>query len=126
MVRRRYSAPSDRRACRDGPHQVGEWRRRFLADRLEGLSDRARFGRPRRLGHDQRIEIAAVATSERDPDDPIMTRSYYEVAEETCRRGVEVSVSQVVRILTGNDIDLTKVRSWSNRRDDPGFLGPGA
>jgi hypothetical protein len=78
------------------------------------------------LGHDQRIEIAAVATSERDPDDPIMTRSYSEVAEETCRRGVEVSVSQVVRILTGNDIDLTKVRSWSNRCDDPGFLGPGA
>jgi transposase len=102
-------------------HQVGEWRRPFLAHRLEGLSDRARSGRPRRLGHDQRIEIAAVETSERDPNDPIVTWSYFEVAEETCRRGVEVSVSQVWRILKGVDIDLTKVRGWSNRRDDPGF-----
>jgi hypothetical protein len=28
---------------------VGQWRRRFAADRLEGLSDQARSGRPRRF-----------------------------------------------------------------------------
>jgi transposase len=102
-------------------HQVGEWRRRFLADRLDGLGDQPRSGRPRRLGHDQRLEMAAVATSERDPADPVATWSYFEVAQELVRRGVEVSVSQVWRILRAMDIDLSKVRGWLNRRDDPGF-----
>ena len=102
-------------------HQVGEWRRRFLAERLAGLDDQPRSGRPRRLGHDQRLEMAAVATSERDPADPVATWSYFEVAEELIRRGVEVSVSQVWRILRAMDIDLSKVRGWLNRRDDPGF-----
>jgi transposase len=102
-------------------HQVGEWRRRFLADRLDGLGDQPRSGRPRRLGHDQRLEMAAVATSERDPADPVATWSYFEVTQELVRRGVEVSVSQVWRILRAMDIDLSKVRGWLNRRDDPGF-----
>lgn len=102
-------------------HQVGEWRRRFLTDRLEGLVDQPRSGRPRRLGHDERMEMAAVATSERDPADPVATWSYFEVADELIRRGIEVSVSQVWRILRAMDIDLSKVRGWLNRRDDPDF-----
>ena len=52
-------------------HQVGVWRRRFLDDGLDGLVDRPRSGRPRRLGHDERMIMAAVATSQRDPDDPV-------------------------------------------------------
>jgi transposase len=102
-------------------HQVGEWRRRFLAERLVGLEDKARSGRPRRLGHDERMAMAAVATSERDARDPVATWSYFEVAAEMAQRGIEVSVSQVWRILTAMDIDLTKVRGWLNRRDDPDF-----
>lgn len=38
-------------------HTVGKWRRRFLADRLDGLLDEARLGRPRTIGDDQ---VAAV------------------------------------------------------------------
>lgn len=57
-------------------HQVTMWRRRFLAEGLDGLADRPRPGRPRRLGHDERVEIAAIATSERDPDDPVATWTY--------------------------------------------------
>ena len=102
-------------------HQVGEWRRRFLADRVDGLADRPRSGRPRRLGHDERMTMAAIATCERDPADPVATWSYFEVAEELGRQGIEVSVSQTWRILTAMDIDLTKVRGWLNRRDDPEF-----
>lgn len=38
-------------------HTVGKWRRRFLKDRLDGLLDEPRPGRPRTIGDDQ---VAAV------------------------------------------------------------------
>jgi transposase len=38
-------------------HTVGKWRRRFLADRIDGLLDEPRAGRPRSVEGDQ---IAAV------------------------------------------------------------------
>ena len=53
-------------ACRASPlrarlgvheHTVGKWRRRFLKDRIEGLLDEARPGRPRTIDDDQ---VAAV------------------------------------------------------------------
>jgi transposase len=65
--------------------------------------------------------MAVIATSERDPADPVATWSYFEVTQELIRRGVEVSVSQVWRVLRAMDIDLSKVRGWLNRRDDPAF-----
>src|SRR5437763_4192805 len=38
-------------------HTVGKWRRRFLKDRIKGLLDEARPGRPRTIDDDQ---VAAV------------------------------------------------------------------
>src|SRR5213080_5327849 len=38
-------------------HTVGKWRRRFLKDRIEGLLDETRPGRPRTIDDDQ---VAAV------------------------------------------------------------------
>jgi transposase len=38
-------------------HTVGKWRRRFVKDRIEGLTDEARSGRPRTIADD---EVAAV------------------------------------------------------------------
>src|ERR1700687_5332507 len=38
-------------------HTVGKWRRRFLTDRLDGLRDETRPGRPRTIDDDQ---VAAV------------------------------------------------------------------
>ncbi len=102
-------------------HQVGEWRRRFLADRLDGLNDKHRTGRPRRLGHDQRMQLAAAATSERDLDDPVVVWTHRELADVMAEAGVQVSVSQVGRILKAMHIDVTRVRGWLNRRDDPEF-----
>lgn len=102
-------------------HQVGLWRRRFLERRLDGLNDAPRPGRPRRFGHDERIKMAAIATSAREPDDPVSTWTCVEVAEKLRDDGLEISVSQVWRILDAMDIDLSKVRGWINRRDDPGF-----
>jgi transposase len=103
------------------PEYVARWRRRFLESRLEGLKDDPRPGRPRRLGHNERLAIAAVATSAKDPDDPVSTWSYYEIVDRLRAEGTEVSASQVWRILRGLDIDLRRVRGWLNRRDDPEF-----
>ena len=102
-------------------HQVGVWRRRFLAERLDGLNDLARPGRPRRFGHDERLKIAATATSAREADDPVSTWTCVEVTEALRADGLDISVSQVWRILDAMDIDLSKVRGWINRRDDPEF-----
>ena len=38
-------------------HTVGKWRRRVLKDRIEGLSDEPRLGRPRTLTDDQVAEV---------------------------------------------------------------------
>ena len=38
-------------------HTVGKWRRRFLKDRIEGLLDKSRPGRPRTIDDDQ---VAAI------------------------------------------------------------------
>src|SRR6188472_4648616 len=46
---------------------VCKWRRRFVADRLDGLADEPRPGAPRLIG-DEQIEAVVVATLERQPD----------------------------------------------------------
>ncbi|WP_375167286.1 MULTISPECIES: helix-turn-helix domain-containing protein [unclassified Bradyrhizobium] len=39
-----------------GPHTIGKWRKRFITDRIEGLYDEMRSGRPRT------VEDEAVAS----------------------------------------------------------------
>jgi transposase len=45
---------------------VGTWRTRFLRDRLDGLSDEPRPGRPRTISDDQ-VEQVVVTTLETKP-----------------------------------------------------------
>src|SRR5205085_11434186 len=63
-------------------HTVGKWRRRFLKDRIEGLLDEARPGRPRTIEDDQ---IAAVIerTLRSTPKDATH-RSIRSMAAATC------------------------------------------
>ena len=49
------------------PATVGKWRRRFLADRLDGLRDEPRSGAPRTVD-DARIEAVVVRTLESLPE----------------------------------------------------------
>jgi transposase len=106
-----------------GMHEsnVAKWRNRFRDKGLEGLEDRPRPGGPKRFGHDERMRLAAAATSERDPDDPVATWTYFDLAQKLWAEGVRISVSQLWRILTDMDIRLDRVRGWLNRRDDPTF-----
>jgi transposase len=47
-------------------HTVGKWRRRFLAERLDGLSDAPRSGMPRRIS-DEVVERLITTTLEANP-----------------------------------------------------------
>jgi transposase len=82
-------------------HTVAQWRHRFEAERLAGLQDRKRPGRPPVYGHDQRLRIVAT------------------VAKELADMGI--SASQIGRILADLDLKPHRVRSWITRPDDPGF-----
>jgi transposase len=99
-------------------HQVGMWRRRFIAESLDGLEDQPRSGRPRRIGH-ERMNLAAVATSEKDVNDPIAAWTHQDLADSLADDGIPISASQVGRILKAMQLGVTRVRGWLNRRDDP-------
>jgi transposase len=98
-------------------HTVAHWRRRFEAERLAGLEDRPRPGRPLVYGHDQRLRIVATATQQ--PPDPASHWSHSQLASELADLGI--SASQIGRILADLDIKPHRVRSWITRPDDPTF-----
>ena len=98
-------------------HTVAHWRRRFEAERLAGLTDRKRPGRPLVYDHDQRLRIVATVT--RQPPDRASHWSHSQLAKELADMGI--SASQIGRILADLDIKPHRVRSWITRPDDPGF-----
>src|SRR5579863_6365934 len=96
---------------------AGIWRRRFVAERLAGLEDKARPGRPRLYGHDERLAVVAKATAERPAlDSQWSHRSLSEALVE-----IGISASQIGRILAELDIKPHQVRGWLTRREDPSF-----
>jgi transposase len=116
--------PSRQISLTIGMHEshVANWRRRFLTERLAGLGERKHTGRPRRLGHDERLAMAAAATAEKSPDDPVAMWTLDELVDVLAdQHNIVVSRSQLGKILAAMDIDLRKVRGWLNRRDDPDF-----
>jgi transposase len=98
-------------------HTVAQWRHRFQAERLAGLTDRKRPGRPLVYDHDQRRRIVATVTQQ--PPDPASHWSHSQLAGELADMGI--SPSQIGRILADLDIKPHRVRSWITRPQDPGF-----
>jgi transposase len=66
-------------------HTVAQWRRRFAAERLAGLTDRKRPGRPLVYDHDQRLRIVATVTQQ--PPDPASHWSHSQLAKELADLG---------------------------------------
>ena len=70
------------------------WRRQFAADRIEGLADRPRTGRPRRFTPVQIAAITALAcTLPAESGVPLSRWSSTELAAEAVTRGVVEAIS---------------------------------
>jgi transposase len=98
-------------------NQVAVWRRRFEAERLAGLEDRARSGRPRVYGHDERLKIIETVTAT-TPE--VESQWSHRLIAETLAE-IGISASQVGRILADLDLKPHLVRGWLTRPDDPAF-----
>lgn len=104
---------------------VRKWRRRFRIDRLTGLRDRPRSGRPPAYTPLQVAEVKALACT--PPDEtglPLARWSNAELAIEARKRGITASVSTIGRWLGADAIKPWQHRSWIFPRD-PDFATKG-
>jgi transposase len=98
---------------------VRTWRRRFATDRLKGLKDRPRSGRPRVHGPGVRAEAVALACAlPAENDVPLSRWSCPEIARELAARcHVSVAASSVRRWLAEDALKPWQHRSWISMRD---------
>ena len=112
---------------------VRSWIHRFNAEGVEGLGDRQRPGRPRRLSEDDRSRIVALvktmppgrlhytpADEELVQDDETSTAAVWSLDSLTQvanARGIVVARSQVRRILLADGARWRQVRSWAVSQD---------
>jgi len=102
---------------------VERWRRRFLTQRLKGLADRPRPGRPPKFGGAIGLEILAVACEPvAEKADGTTDRTIEEVRQEAIRRKAisDISWSSVQRLLAGADIRPHHQEGWLHSID-PAF-----
>jgi transposase len=102
-----------------GVDTVRRWRCRFFLERLQGLKDRPRSGRPPVHGPDVRAETVALACAlPAENDVPLSRWSCPEIARELAVRAhVAVSASSVRRWLAEDALKPWQHRSWISIRD---------
>jgi len=106
---------------------VRKWRTRFCADRLGGLRDAARTGRPTRLPAGHRVEVTALACSlPASSGVPLARWSVPDIARQVSEQTrVSVSVSTVGRWLKQDALKPWQHHSWISVRD-PDFVAKAA
>jgi transposase len=107
---------------------VRKWRRRFAAERLAGLRDRARSGRPRVFSAVQVAQVKALACEPPGRHDlPLARWSAAELARAAAGQGIvdAVSASTTRRWLAEDVIKPWRYRSWIFPRD-PDFAAKAA
>jgi transposase len=97
------------------PQTVGKWRRRFITDRLEGLSDEPRPGAPRKIS-DEQVETVIVKTLEEAPPGGDTHWSTRSMATAT-----GMSQTAISRIWRAFGLKPHQVDSWK-LSTDPQFI----
>src|SRR5215207_8124666 len=96
-------------------NQVGIWRQRFETDRLAGLLDGDRPGRPPTYGHDDVLLLVKTVTE--DPPDGATRWTMDALAGRMAEAGVPISPSQVWRICRALDLKRWQTQSWMTSHD---------
>ena len=94
---------------------VSRWRKRFCEQRLDGLSDRKRSGRPRVFAAEVVVEVKAMACQPPEQRQvPLSRWSSAELAAQAVTDGLveSVSASTVRRSLAEDAIQPWRYRSW--------------
>jgi transposase len=101
------------------PDSVSGRRRRFCAERIEGLQDRPRAGRPRRFPPEQLAEVVAVACElPARHGRPLGRFSRTELHRLVIEEGVtDASATTIWRWLHGRSLKPWQQRSWIFPRD---------
>lgn len=100
--------------CRMSEISVFKWKRRFLEQRLDGLSDAPRRGRPASITPEERLRVLDLATSA--PQKGKTSWSVRDLAKES-----GLSATTVHRILSEGRLRPHKVEYWCGRSPDPEF-----
>ena len=109
---------ADRLRCRR--EVVSQWRKRFFEQRLAGLEDRPRRGRPPVFPPEVRAEVIAMACAlPAERGVPLSRWSATELAREAIGRGIVEQISGVTvwRWLSEDAIKPWQHRSWIFPRD---------
>jgi len=96
------------------PQNCSKWRKRFVAQRLEGLKDLPRSGRPQTLSAQTRLDVVAMATSQ--PTDGTTQWSTRRLA-----RKIGIGATSVHQILNEGKLKPHKTEYWCGRSPDPEF-----
>ena len=96
------------------PRHVGIWRRRFAEERLAGLEDRPRRGKPRVYGDADRLRVIETACTQ-----TLSSETYWSV--RSLAKATGVGRQTVHRILRSADLKPHRVGTFS-RSPDPDFV----
>lgn len=102
------------------PNSLRAWSRRLLAEGRDGLADRARSGRPRKVTAEARVLLAtALADSPLDYDYPVTMWTVADLTDLLGQRGWTVHPITVYRVLRALGYRYRRPKLDLTHRQDP-------